>query len=116
AQLRRVDATDPAAQEAQSLPAWIYHDAEFFEREKQAVLRNSWQPVCHLNDIPRRGDFHTLEFLGESAVVIRAPDGALRAFHNVCRHRGARLLDGPHGPCAARIPCPYHAWSYALDG
>ncbi|HEX4388234.1 MAG TPA: aromatic ring-hydroxylating dioxygenase subunit alpha [Steroidobacteraceae bacterium] len=116
AQLRRVDATDPAALEAQSLPAWIYHDAEFFEREKEAVLRNSWQPVCHLSDIPRRGDFHTLEFLGESAVVIRAEDGAVRAFHNVCRHRAARLLDGPQGHCAGRITCPYHAWSYALDG
>jgi phenylpropionate dioxygenase-like ring-hydroxylating dioxygenase large terminal subunit len=115
-QLRRIEAPDPLAQEDLGLPGWIYSDPEFFAREKEVVLRNSWQPVCHLSDIPRRGDFCTLEFLGESAVVIRAEDGVARAFHNVCRHRAARLLDGPHGHCAGRITCPYHAWTYALDG
>ena len=116
AHLRRIDARESVAHEDQSLPAWIYRDAEFFAREKEVVFRNSWQPVCHLSDIPRRGDFHTFEFLGESAVVIRGEHGGVRAFHNVCRHRAARLLDGPSGHCAGRITCPYHAWSYALDG
>ena len=116
AHLRRIDPGESVAREDQSLPAWIYRDAEFFAREKEVVFRNSWQPVCHLSDIPRRGDFHTFEFLGESAVVIRGEDGGVRAFHNVCRHRAARLLDGPRGHCAGRITCPYHAWSYALDG
>ena len=99
-----------------SLPAWIYHDNEFFEREKSAIFRNSWQVVCHLSDIPRPGDFYTFEFFGESALVVRAEDGGVRAFHNVCRHRAARLLDGPSGHCGKRITCPYHAWTYALDG
>jgi carnitine monooxygenase subunit len=99
-----------------SLPAWIYHDSEFFEREKSAVFRNSWQVVCHLSDVPRPGDFHSLEFLGESIVVLRGDDGEVRAFHNVCRHRAARLLDGSKGHCGRRITCPYHAWTYALDG
>ena len=98
-----------------SLPAWIYHDLEFFEREKQAIFRNSWQVVCHVNDIPKVGDFHTFEFFGESVVVVRAEEG-VRAFHNVCRHRAARLLDGPRGNCGKRITCPYHAWTYGLDG
>ena len=105
-----------AEDEGYSLPAWIYHDPEFFEREKTAIFRKSWQVVCHNNDVPRTGDFHSLEFLGESIVVLRGEDGQLRAFHNVCRHRAARLLDGSKGHCGRRITCPYHAWTYSLDG
>lgn len=116
AHLHRVDALLPADQDNLSLPAWIYSDAEFFEREKQAIFRNSWQVVCHLSDIPQPGDFHTFEFFGESVVAIRAEDGGVRAFHNVCRHRAARLLDGPKGHCGKRITCPYHAWTYGIDG
>jgi phenylpropionate dioxygenase-like ring-hydroxylating dioxygenase large terminal subunit len=116
APLRRIDVPLPADSEALSLPAWIYYDPEFFEREKQTIFRQAWQVVCHLSDIPEPGDFYTLDFLGESVVVVRAEDGGVRAFHNVCRHRAARLLDGPHGHCGRRITCPYHAWTYALDG
>jgi len=114
--LHRIEAAAPADTEALSLPAWIYRDREFFERERQSIFRNSWQLVCHLSDVPRPGDYHTFELLGESVTVIRAEDGGVRAFHNVCRHRAARLLDGPRGHCSRRITCPYHAWSYALDG
>lgn len=114
--MQRLEAAAPADLAARSLPAWTYRDAEFFEREKQAIFRNAWHLVCHSSDIPRAGDFQTFEFLGESVVVLRAGEGAVRAFHNVCRHRGARLLDGPSGHCGARITCPYHAWTYALDG
>ncbi|HVH84045.1 MAG TPA: aromatic ring-hydroxylating dioxygenase subunit alpha, partial [Steroidobacteraceae bacterium] len=114
--VQRLEAVAPAEQSALSLPAWIYQDAEFFEREQQAIFRHAWQLVCHLSDIPRPGDFHTFEYLGESVVVLRAEEGAVRAFHNVCRHRAARLLDGPSGHCGRRITCPYHAWTYALDG
>jgi phenylpropionate dioxygenase-like ring-hydroxylating dioxygenase large terminal subunit len=114
--LQRLEAVAPADLSAQSLPAWIYRDAEFFEREQQAIFRTAWQLACHLSDIPRPGDFHTLELLHEPVVVLRADDGTVRAFHNVCRHRAARLLDGPSGHCGRRITCPYHAWTYALDG
>jgi len=114
--VQRLETAAPADLSAQSLPGWIYRDAEFFQREKQAVFRTAWHLVCHLSDIPRAGDFHTFEFLGESVVVLRAAGGEVHAFHNVCRHRGARLLDGPSGHCGRRITCPYHAWTYALDG
>ncbi len=114
--LQPVEPAAPADTDGVSLPAWIYRDAEFFEREQQAIFRSSWQLVCHLSDVPRPGDFHTFEFGGESVVVLRAEDGAVRAFHNVCRHRASRLLDGPRGHCGRRITCPYHAWTYALDG
>jgi carnitine monooxygenase subunit len=115
AHLKSVAAAPQDDLENLSLPAWIYHDPEFFEREKQAIFRNSWQVVCHVNDIPKLGDFHTFEFFGESIMVVRAEEG-VRAFHNVCRHRAARLVDGPRGNCGKRITCPYHAWTYGLDG
>ena len=116
AQLHRIDTSASADLDNLSLPAWIYHDPEFFEQEKRAIFRQAWQVVCHLNDIPKAGDYHTFEFFGESVLVVRAEDGGVRAFHNVCRHRAMRLVDGPKGHCGKRITCPYHAWTYGLDG
>ncbi|MDB5430459.1 MAG: hcaE [Caulobacter sp.] len=107
---------ESASQEGLGLPGWIYHDADYLEAEKAAVFRPSWQIVCHLSDIPEPGDFHTLEYLGESIVVVRGEDRAVRAFHNVCRHRASRVVDGPKGNCGQRLTCPYHAWSYDLEG
>ena len=89
------------------LPGWLYANDRFFKEEQDKVLRPSWQIVCHLNDIPKAGDFHTFDFLGESTFVARGKDGGVRAFANVCRHRAARLLDGPSGHCgriASRKP------------
>jgi phenylpropionate dioxygenase-like ring-hydroxylating dioxygenase large terminal subunit len=113
---RAIDIVPAAVAEGLGLPGWIYRDPEFFELEKELILRTSWQIVCHVNDVPASGDFHTLEFLGQSVVVVRGEDGRVRSFHNACRHRAARLLDGPTGRCGRRITCPYHAWSYGLDG
>jgi phenylpropionate dioxygenase-like ring-hydroxylating dioxygenase large terminal subunit len=98
-----------------SLPGWLYFDSEFFEAEKKAFLRAAPQVVCHENEIPQPGDWRTIEYLGESVIVIRGDDAAVRAFSNVCRHRGSRLVDG-NGGCAKVLTCPYHAWSYARDG
>ena len=98
-----------------SLPAWTYSDSDFFALEKERVFAPSWQIVCHASDIPRTGDWHTLDYLGESVIVMRGRDGELRAFINVCRHRGSRILDGARG-CAKKLVCPYHAWTYELDG
>ena len=98
-----------------SLPGWLYFDAEFFEAEKAAFLRAAPQVVCHANEIPQPGDWRSLEYLGESVIVIRGDDGVARAFANVCRHRGSRLVDGTGG-CAKVLTCPYHAWSYGRDG
>ncbi len=113
--LRLVTATAEDSQADLSLPGWTYRDPEFFAAEKAAVLRPSWQVVCHLNDIPKAGDWHTLEFIGESVVVVRGDDEQVRGFTNVCRHRGSRLVDGTTG-CARKLVCPYHAWTYELDG
>ena len=102
-------------QEGWSLPAWVYADPEYFAAETTRVIRPSWQVVCHASDVPRTGDWHTLDYAGESVIVARGPDGGVRAFTNVCRHRGSRLVDGASG-CATKLVCPYHAWTYALDG
>jgi phenylpropionate dioxygenase-like ring-hydroxylating dioxygenase large terminal subunit len=112
-QLKSVSELDPL--DGISLPGWLYHDAEFFEAEKKAFLRAAPQVVCHESEIALAGDWRTLEYLGESVIVIRGDDGAARAFANVCRHRGSRLVDGYAG-CAKVLTCPYHAWSYARDG
>ncbi len=111
-----IDSIPAVDENSVSLPAWIYRDPEFFELEQERIFRTSWQLVCHLSDVPQRGDYHTLEFLGESVIVVRGEDGQVRSFYNVCRHRAARLLDGPKGHCGGRITCPYHAWTYATDG
>ena len=112
--LRTVEpATDPL--EDMSLPGWLYYDPEFFEAEKRAFLRAAPQVVCHESEIAEPGEWRTIEYLGESVIVIRGDDGEVRAFSNVCRHRGSRLVDG-EGGCAKVLTCPYHAWSYARDG
>src|SRR3954463_10839750 len=99
-----------------SLPAWMYTDQDFFERERRAVFRTAWQVVWHLKDRPEAGDYQTLDFLGEQVLTLRGADGVVRSFHNVCRHRASRLADGSSGNCGHRLVCPYHAWSYGLDG
>jgi phenylpropionate dioxygenase-like ring-hydroxylating dioxygenase large terminal subunit len=101
--------------EGWSLPAWTYEDPEFFRAETERVMRPSWQVVCHVSDVAGVGDWHTLEFLGESILIVRGKDMAVRAFTNVCRHRGSRIVDGASG-CAKKLVCPYHAWTYELDG
>ena len=98
-----------------SLPAWTYSDPEFAALEAERIFRPSWQVVCHETDLANEGDWHTLDYFGESVIVTRGKDRALRAFTNVCRHRGSRLVDGASG-CAKKLVCPYHAWTYDLDG
>ena len=98
-----------------SLPGWLYSDPEFFKHEMARVIRPSWQIVCHLSDLPAAGDWHTLDYLGESVLVVRGEHGEVAAFTNVCRHRGSRLVDGCAGT-ARKLVCPYHAWVYELDG
>ena len=111
-----MDARRLALEEDFSLPGWIYRDADFLRAEKEQVFAASWQVVCHLSDIPSPGDYHTLDFLGEPIVAVRGRDAGVKAFFNVCRHRAARLVDGGSGHCPGRIVCPYHAWTYDLDG
>jgi phenylpropionate dioxygenase-like ring-hydroxylating dioxygenase large terminal subunit len=113
-QLRTIESSEDPL-DRMSLPGWLYFDPEFFDAEKQTFLRAAPQVVCHQNEIPSPGDWRSMEYLGESVIVLRGDDHQVRAFSNVCRHRGSRLVDGTGG-CAKVLTCPYHAWSYARDG
>ena len=98
-----------------ALPAWTYDHPEMTRLELERILETSWQIVCHVNTIPEPGDFATFELGPNGIVALRDSNGGIRAFHNVCRHRGARLLEGS-GHCPGTITCPYHGWSYRLGG
>src|SRR5499426_2385613 len=97
------------------LPAWTYFNAELTALEYETLIRPSWQFVCHVNQLKEPGAFATLDMMRDSVIAMRGKDGVIRAFANACRHRGSRLLDGA-GVCRGRITCPYHGWSYGLDG
>jgi phenylpropionate dioxygenase-like ring-hydroxylating dioxygenase large terminal subunit len=98
-----------------ALPAWAYNHPEMTRLEYERLLKPSWQIVCHLSALALPGDFVALDLGADSVVAVRTAQGEIRAFHNVCRHRGARLLEGA-GHCPGAITCPYHGWSYRLSG
>jgi phenylpropionate dioxygenase-like ring-hydroxylating dioxygenase large terminal subunit len=98
------------------LPAWTYHSPALFALEREKLFMTHWQVVGHDCDVPNPGDWVTYDLLGERAVVMRGQDGVVRAFHNLCRHRGARVVDGAQGSCKGAVVCPFHGWVYNLDG
>lgn len=98
------------------LPAWSYHSKALFALEREKVFLTHWQFVGHECDLPDPGDWLSFDLLGERAVIMRGKDGVVRAFHNLCRHRGARVVDGEQGHCKGSIVCPFHGWVYNLDG
>lgn len=106
----------PERWDRRGLPAWTYHSPALFELERDRVFLSHWQVVGHENDLPARGDWLGFDLLGERALIVRGKDGTLRAFHNLCRHRGARVVDGETGHCRGAIVCPFHGWVYNLDG
>ena len=101
---------------AWSLPAPYYLSPEVFEAEKQAIFFKSWRFIGHLSEFQNPGDYRTEDICGAGVFVIRTGDGTLCGFHNVCRHRAHQLLGERKGNVDSYIRCPYHAWTYALDG
>ena len=108
--------TAPNQWDRKGLPAWVYHSDAMFDLEREALFLTHWQVVGHACDLPAPGDWLGFDLLGERAVVMRGADGILRAFHNLCRHRGARVVNGATGHCKGAIVCPFHGWVYNLDG
>ncbi len=106
----------PPEWDRRGLPAWTYSSEAVFQLEKENIFLTHWQIVGHANDIPAPGDWLTFDLLGERAVIMRGADEKVRAFHNLCRHRGARVVDGGKGHCKGAIVCPFHGWVYNLDG
>jgi choline monooxygenase len=98
-----------------TIPARIYHDPQFLEDEKRQIFWRSWIFVGHVSEVARPGDYITAQFAGQRVFVIRTTEGGLKAFFNVCQHRGHSLLKGK-GNTRKPIVCPYHAWAYNHDG
>lgn len=91
-----------------------YYRQHFLDLEIRHVFHNSWQFSCREEDIPKTGDFHVYEIAGKSIIVVRQADGSIKGFHNVCLHRGRKLVSG-HG-CRNEFKCPYHAFTWGIDG
>ena len=98
------------------LPGWAYFSQELFGLECDTLFKTHWQFVCHVNEAADIGAYVTFDVAGDRALVIRGHDGILRAFHNLCRHRGSRIVPEARGVCNKAMVCPYHGWAYNLDG
>jgi phenylpropionate dioxygenase-like ring-hydroxylating dioxygenase large terminal subunit len=106
----------PNEWDRRGLPAWTYHSPVMLDLEKQELFRTHWQIAGHINDVPKTGDFFTVDIADERAIIMHGDDGAVRAFHNLCRHRGSRVAAEKQGHCKNAIVCPFHGWVYNLDG
>ncbi|MDP2121178.1 MAG: aromatic ring-hydroxylating dioxygenase subunit alpha [Hoeflea sp.] len=110
------DISIPETWDRCGLPGWTYHSPAFLELEKQELFRKHWQIACHVSDLPEPGDYLAFDMCGERALLVRGQDGEVRAFHNMCRHRGARVVADEKGSCKGALVCPFHGWVYNLDG
>ena len=100
--------------EAETLPAECYTSEAFYREEVRKIFMKIWNFIGRADRIPNPGDYFAMEFVGVPVAVVRGKDGKVRAFANSCRHRGAKVVTG-EGNCPA-IVCPYHSWTYELDG
>ena len=98
------------------VPAARYADPAFAELERTLVFGKSWLFVAHTDELPDPGDYRLVEALPEPIVLIRGHDGRIRAFYNTCKHRGAALVESAAGNTGRNFACPYHNWTYSLDG
>lgn len=112
AELNRI-AQGPA-NTARALPGRFYTTTEFFEREVAAILSKEWHCLGRVDEIPNPGDYLVAQLFKEPLLICRGDDAQIRAFSNVCRHRGMRIA--AHAGSAQRFVCPYHGWSYGRDG
>jgi glycine betaine catabolism A len=101
---------------ARTMPGRYYTSQEVLEEERERLFANEWLCVGRMDEIAKPGDYIVREIAGESIIVVRDRDEAIRAFYNVCRHRGTRLCEEHQGTFSSSIQCPYHAWTYGLDG
>ena len=92
-----------------------YYDPDFYQMEAELLWPRVWQMACRLEEIPEPGDFVEYRILDQSVLVLRTDDMGVRAFHNVCRHRGVRLVEG-RGKVESGFVCPFHGWCYGTDG
>lgn len=108
------DGYDARAEASASLHVSCYREPVFEDVEREAIFARSWQFVCHAGEVREPGAYAAADVQGQGVFVVRGEDGMLRAFYNVCKHRAHELVHGTGRK--PRIVCPYHAWSYRLDG
>jgi glycine betaine catabolism A len=106
---------DTLTPDAQTLPQRYFVSPELFEEELEKIFAKQWVLVGHQTEVAQSGDYFVRNVADESIIIVRDKNGEVRAFYNVCRHRGTRLCEEERGHAAA-IQCPYHAWTYGLDG
>ncbi len=99
-----------------ALPAEYYYSEEQYQAEKEAIWFEQWVYIGRAETVALPGQFRTVDIVGESILVTRNDAGELRAFYNVCSHRGSRLCEEPSGTTKEVFQCPYHAWCYNLNG
>ena len=99
----------------EQIPVARYLDREFFELEAERLWPRVWQMACRLEEIAGLGDYVEYENLGKSVIVVRTGPETIKAYHNTCRHRGMRLLQG-RGNASQGIVCPFHGWCWNVDG
>ena len=100
---------------ANGLPGRCYTEVQAFEEERRSLFGRGWVCIAFASDLAAPGDILPVDAMGTALLLVRAEDGAIRCFHNVCRHRGVRLVEQPeHRRTALR--CPYHSWTYDLEG
>ena len=110
-----VEAAEPPVEETRCLPAEAYTEERFLDLERRTLFSSRWICVGLVDDVPEPGDATPLEIAGRSVIMTRDATGAVHVFHNFCRHRGLKILtEAVRG--RSRFTCPYHAWTYALDG
>ncbi|MGE5813146.1 MAG: aromatic ring-hydroxylating oxygenase subunit alpha [Acidobacteriota bacterium] len=102
--------------DALTLPSRYYTDPAIFAREMERFFFSMWVCAGRATDIPAAGDFFMREVVGQGIVITRGEDDRVRAFYNTCRHRGTKFCSEDQGRFAGRIQCPYHLWTYRLDG
>jgi Rieske 2Fe-2S family protein len=110
-----VERTQLPLEQATQLPRAAFTDPAVLDWELATLFRSGWVCAGHADQVRSRGDYLMVDIGGDSVLVVADDAGSPRAFHNVCRHRGARLVDEPEGTLR-RLQCPYHAWSYGFDG
>src|SRR5438445_316235 len=109
-------ATEIGAQGAMTLPGRCFTDADVLDDEFEAIFYRRWLCAGRGAELREPGDFIVRNIGTESVILLRDRVGEIRAFHNVCRHRGTRICEDMSGHFASNIRCPYHAWTYGLDG
>ncbi len=94
----------------------VYLSPELFDLEMERLWHRAWIYVGHDSQVPKTGDYHTAEIAGQPLVMIRGPDGEVRVLYNRCAHKGAKIVSAASGNCPGVLRCPYHGWTYRLDG